>query len=297
MKSYIKLGIRYALFVIIMLGFEPLYQYITNAQAPITLAVFSGSWFFVAATAVFVARNYNKITKYNAAPYDLFSLVTCITAFVGLGLYTQIKYAMPELAIANVVLYLLTVAAVYTLSAILLAFGIFGRQLIADFSEPLILLGSIALPYASLVLFLRSQGQFFGQLMGNTIYYLLELLGGKVEYFATAADPILQLGDFAVLIGDPCSGVESLVLFTGLYAFMWLMDHEKYDGERVAILYLFGLIGMYLISLSRIIILMLIGAYWSPHFALNSFHSNAGWILFSVYFLVFMKYAIPILKK
>lgn len=99
--------------------------------------------------------------------------------------------------------------------------------------------------------------------------------------------PFFGINDFIVGISKDCSGVDSLLLFLSLYIFLVVLNWGDINKKRMAILFIPGLIGTWLYNITRVYLLMLIGVYISPEFAINAFHSNIGWILFLLFFFVF----------
>jgi len=95
--------------------------------------------------------------------------------------------------------------------------------------------------------------------------------------------PLVNASGFATVIGPPCSGIFSMVLFTALFSFVYWLDREKINSRKALYAYIIGVLGAYAINLLRVIALLIIGAKWSPEIAVGLFHTNAGWILFAVY--------------
>ncbi|MGD0961793.1 MAG: exosortase E/protease, VPEID-CTERM system [Methylomonas sp.] len=97
------------------------------------------------------------------------------------------------------------------------------------------------------------------------------------------ADPInftLGAGDFFVNISPACSGYEGMGLITAfLSLYLWLFRKEL-RFPRVFILFPFSIIAIWLLNVFRIVMLILIGAKFSPEIAIGGFHSSAGWIGF-----------------
>jgi hypothetical protein len=108
--------------------------------------------------------------------------------------------------------------------------------------------------------------------------------------------PYIALGNFAVMIGPACSGIESLFMFVGLFILLVVYEQKRLDFRKSAFVFFLGLIGTYILNIIRVTLLMVIGQK-HPDFALGMFHSNAAWILFSVYVLVLMFCCYDWMKK
>ena len=124
----------------------------------------------------------------------------------------------------------------------------------------------------------------------RTLYFLFSLsFSNVVMQFPTipGEGPRLGLNDFIVGISKDCSGIDSLLFFISLFAFLFVLNWKFLDKKRMAILFIPGLLGAVAYNILRIYLLMLVGVFISPEFAIDMFHSNIGWMLFLIYFFVF----------
>jgi exosortase/archaeosortase family protein len=121
--------------------------------------------------------------------------------------------------------------------------------------------------------------------------------------------PLIGIGTFSAIIGKPCSGIDSLLLFTALYSLMLILDWKRMNKAKAIA---FFAIGMFITNILRIFVLFLVGAHYSPKLVVGLFHlafspttfsgnhksdnprrsrdylyTNLGWILFIAYFAVF----------
>lgn len=107
---------------------------------------------------------------------------------------------------------------------------------------------------------------------------LLKSFGGPVVEDVERA--LIGVGDFVVIIGRECSGVEGFGLVTVFLAgFFWLFRGELRFPHALVLLPI-GLAASWTLNVARIAILIQIGAGGSPELALDSFHSHAGWVMF-----------------
>lgn len=109
--------------------------------------------------------------------------------------------------------------------------------------------------------------------------------------------PIISTANFTVQIGSPCSGIDSLLMFTALYIVIFALDKSKLKLKQYWALFPVGLAGMYLFNVLRLFLLMLVGIYISPELAEGIFHQNIGWILFIIYFYLWNKITDKIVYK
>lgn len=92
----------------------------------------------------------------------------------------------------------------------------------------------------------------------------------------------LGTADFMVGIAPSCSGYEGIALmlaFTGFY--LWLFRHQLRFPQALWLLPI-GVAAIWLSNGLRIALLIVIGDAWSPEIAVNGFHSQAGWIFFTL---------------
>ncbi|PHS12108.1 MAG: exosortase E/protease, VPEID-CTERM system [Blastopirellula sp.] len=89
----------------------------------------------------------------------------------------------------------------------------------------------------------------------------------------------LGIGDFGVEISPDCSGYEGVGLVTlFLTAYLWKF-RSRFKFPNAYALLLIGVLICWCANSLRIAALVVIGAFISPSLALQSFHSQAGWIL------------------
>jgi len=76
-----------------------------------------------------------------------------------------------------------------------------------------------------------------------------------------------------------------------------MYEQKHVIGERALPFYIIGIVGTYALNILRIFFLMIIGAFYSPEFAVYTFHYNVGWISFVVYLFLCMHLAYKYLVK
>jgi exosortase/archaeosortase family protein len=132
------------------------------------------------------------------------------------------------------------------------------------------------------------QGQWY--LFSNSITILLFNMFNPFfpsAYSLEGDVPLLQVNDFLVAIGAPCSGIESMFLFAAFAIGIFALDCKRMRKVAFLVSAVLGLIGIYFVNLIRLFLLMLVGIYINPEFAVGMFHTNVGWLLFVIYFLCY----------
>jgi exosortase/archaeosortase family protein len=109
----------------------------------------------------------------------------------------------------------------------------------------------------------------------------------ETYYWLDGKLPILEVAGFRVSIAEACSGIESMILFAIFAIGIYALDHKRLLTKRYIISSLIGFAGSYIVNIIRLHLLMLVGIYVSPEFAVGLFHTNIGWLMFVAYFFVY----------
>lgn len=195
------------------------------------------------------------------------------------------------------VLFSLLLHVVLILSVVFLFLGVFSvafiKWLFVNFKHELVVCSVMAVALYSMVFQVWKLWPYFSHVVLQVVYAKLSLTFDNV----TIIEPlILRVNNFSILVGQACSGLDSLFLFTALYWFFGIVDWREFNKTRLILAFFPAALGLFAINILRIYLLVLIGALWSPKLALGLFHTYAGLILFMVYFLVFWKLAMTWLK-
>lgn len=171
----------------------------------------------------------------------------------------------------------------------------FIRQFVKTFKKEVVVCIIISIVFYGVMLLFQNLWLVFSSIVSGILYDVFHIFFDNVNYLpfvpsATMTEgggPVLMLGNFSAIIGKPCSGIDSLLLFTSVYALIFILDRKKLNITRAIIAFFIGAVGMFATNILRIFLLFIIGAYISPTFAIGLFHSNVGWILFIAYFAIF----------
>lgn len=102
---------------------------------------------------------------------------------------------------------------------------------------------------------------------------------------------LIGANDFVVQIAPVCSGIEGMALMTVFVtAYLWLFRNELRFPAAFLLLPL-GIAAIWVANVVRIAVLIAIGASWSPDVAVVGWHSQAGWIGFSIVALLLIALA------
>ncbi len=137
----------------------------------------------------------------------------------------------------------------------------------------------------NLLMFFQNLWPYFSSSIARILYWMFSPF--YPTYLALEKTPILDVNGFVVSIGAPCSGIESLFLFAAFSIGIFVLDHERLKTKTFILSSIVGLIGIYFVNILRLFLLLLTGIYINPDFAVGMFHTNVGWVLFVIYFLIY----------
>jgi len=110
-------------------------------------------------------------------------------------------------------------------------------------------------------------------------YGLLAMVYPDAYY---TSDGVLGTGSFSVEIAPQCSGYEGIWLVTAFGAsYLWLFRREL-SFPRALVLIPIGVVAMQFANTIRVAALVGVGTSLSPALAIHGFHSQAGWIGFTL---------------
>lgn len=113
---------------------------------------------------------------------------------------------------------------------------------------------------------------------------LLKLNGIQTVYEAPRT---LIFNRFAINVAEYCSGIESIALFTALYALVGALDWEKLNTRKYVGIFIPTLILLFVFNILRVYVLILGGYYINPQIAFSLFHTYAGMVFFILYSAIF----------
>lgn len=262
---------------------------------PFFLVDIGSTMIFIAIAFILMARN--KLSDLNTYSYSkkqglLFGILTLI----GIGVYLSLRYFTSHntdftFSHRNLFIFLMLSSILFTFISLSIAiFNLnFVKDFIKTFKKELSISAVLVIVYYIFTVKIKSLWFFLSSSVAKIEYWLLKLFFDdvKLTIFPDGQDPILGVGNFIVRVGKDCSGIESIILFTSLYFIILFLDWNKLNKKKMALLFLPGLIGIFLTNVLRVFLIMLLGILVSPQFAIGLFHSNAGWLLFIGFFALF----------
>ncbi len=239
---------------------------------------FSFYSFLIAAVIVYLVTTWEQFKQ--AHPLHSDRLLFWPLAIVSGGIYIYLKYFS---GLKETYTLLHIVIAMNTVYVILLSLALFGRKIFSRTIDSVVFLFGSIYMFFIFTLISWEHWQTFSKTVTIVSAKILSLFFDNVTY-SLVGDHILVLNDFQIIIGPPCSGIESLSFFASLFVLMVILDYEKLHKWVAFVIFTLGFIGSYILNIFRITALMVIGNWW-PEFAMGQFHSQAAWLLLSVFIL------------
>ncbi|CAD6493153.1 MAG: Transmembrane exosortase (Exosortase_EpsH) [Candidatus Argoarchaeum ethanivorans] len=146
--------------------------------------------------------------------------------------------------------------------------GIYGFSI----SFPLIVEKFAELPYSKTII---SPATWILTLSG----YPLESHGQLISFLSSTGEPI------SVLVTSACAGPATMGVFIAIFALM-MLDTPLPRG-KAGYVFIFGIVGTWVQSFIRLIILLLVG-YYRGEAALWTAHSWTIYILFPLWYIIFL---------
>lgn len=293
MKSWKPYLARLAVFLLLVFTVVPaaIYSYGINPQIKVRMMFMPLAILGTAAAFTILKRDELKIFHYTFSWKQAF--LFAIFAYTQFILYIfQQNTWLPSKYNDAIVL----IGGLYYFGGSLLLFlSIFQLDFFKHFFKPVLLSFITIFLYIVLsLIILLVVGPLLAKLTTMSVAWLLSFTNKVTTEYYTPL-PLLGADGFFGSIGAACTGIVSLVLFSGLFLFIGFLDWEKLKKHIFILVYVFGAVGMFIVATMRTYLLFLIGANWSPAFANRGFHTNAGWIFFVLYFLIYLWFTYPLM--
>ena len=116
-----------------------------------------------------------------------------------------------------------------------------------------------------------------------TFWCTRNLLGlAYADVYEDPARSIVGTTSFAVQIAPVCSGYEGIALIVVFVAaYLWLF-RARLRFPSALLLLPVGIVAIWLANVLRVTALIIVGTSFSPEVAVEGFHSQAGWIAFTI---------------
>jgi len=149
--------------------------------------------------------------------------------------------------------------------------------------EILISIGLAVLFY----IFLYAVYSLWGVLAYVVLYSVRPLLQVSGVSAEIVKPNILLLSKFGIQIAEYCSGIESIALFTGLFAVIGVLDWHRFNHKKLFWVFVPALVVLFGFNILRVYGLILAGFYIDQQIAFSLFHTYAGMVFFILYSIIF----------
>jgi len=285
LKNHIKnlnkpLILRLIVWLALIFGVPAIFAKFLNTS--VGYSFFSFASFLAVAILIYILYNRKFLAKEKIKQNFNLALVFGVISLASLFAYIYFKY-LTEGQINDVVSLTHISLVMRAFFVIFSALAIFGVQIFRKTFISLIYTLTAVYLYFLFTLMAWTNWQFFSERITKVTHFFLSLFYDNVSYVFNG-DPQLTLNEFSVIIGAPCSGIESMVFFITLFGLMVILDRDKINWKKAGIVFVLGLIGTYFLNAIRLSVLMMVGLRW-PDFAMGQFHSHSGWIMFATFVL------------
>jgi exosortase/archaeosortase family protein len=127
---------------------------------------------------------------------------------------------------------------------------------------------------------------WYGQFLGRLVFLFSGLFVHGLTY-NSALSPTISGPDLDVTVLLACSGISGIELFDYLIAFVAFLDWNRLRKGRTLAAYFLGIAAMFLGNALRIASFVIFGNRGFAE-AVSRFHLSAGWLFFSIVFLVYL---------
>lgn len=124
---------------------------------------------------------------------------------------------------------------------------------------------------------------YLSSIVTSITVYLLGFIGDVI----VINKYIVVFNGFAAEIGEACSGIYSIFIFSSLYLFAVILDWGKLNKKKIILVFIPAVIGAFFVNVFRVVLLFAVGGLFSEKVALGLYHSYTGMIFFLIYFSVF----------
>ncbi len=244
---------------------------------------------------IFAVFNRKHLRKYKDNVHlkqTLIFIIFSIAAFTG---YFLVRFRI-QYTLTNYTTFIMIAGLLYLTASVFLALAIFGISLFKNTWKSILILAIVTYIFVVFTTLLHRSGTLLSYGISKISYYILWLISPSTSLELVSGAPVLGLHDFVVKIGLPCSGVDGISIFTGLFILVSVYSLPRISWKMVLVVYLIGIIGVYILNIIRVVIIILLGQVY-PEFAIGIFHSQAGWLLFTVFVLILIYYTYPHMLK
>jgi exosortase/archaeosortase family protein len=238
------------------------------------------------AALAFLLLAYRRGFELKLKPWQAYNLIWLgISILAYMGAWVGVTHLLEGQATAfNVV----STHAFLLSSLVFAAGGVFGtanlRLLIKTYKQELLISIGLGVAFYGFLTLVYGLWKVLAAAVLHSTRWLLGIFG----LHSTVIPPrTLLFNKFGVDIAQYCSGIESIALFTGLYALIGVLDWPRLNHRKFLAVFIPSLVLLFSFNILRVASLIAAGYYINPRIAFSLFHTYAGMIFFIIYSLIF----------
>ena len=243
----------------------------------------------------FILLYRERLLKLNAYSFKKENIFFLLISFISVILFYFLELNISKFS--HCLISILLVHLLFLFIFVFLILGVFGFKFIKDFAKKfrkeLIYFLIFGIVVYSLMNLVWKLWPFLSMVVLRISNYLLGFFGKTT----IIGSDILVFNQFSAKIGEACSGIYSIFIFTSLYLFAVILDWKKLNKLKVGLIFVPAIIGAFFINVLRVFLLFITGAFVSRELALGLYHSYTGMLFFLIYFAVFWVLSYKWMKK
>lgn len=172
--------------------------------------------------------------------------------------------------------------------------AVFGLQFLKQFLYEVGLLLLLFIPFLLSSVLIGHFWEYSSRVTMWGLELLLPLTG--VPYTLNLSTYLVRVDTFSAAIGPPCAGIHSLLAFTTIFFAALLLMWRRGDTvhwPKAGGAFVLGLLLVFVLNSIRILLILLLGAYYSVDFAVGLFHENIGALLLILFFFLYISFVLP----
>jgi|GEM_PF-6554382 len=232
-KKYQQLWVKTILFLLIVYVLLPLlFFFLSRERNSSTYSLFFSLPAFTLLLVIFFMV-YNRNLFNSSQRESQFKLRLCFTfcSVLFFVFYYLFRYEIIT-SFTNISTLLLVSWLLYLLGVVCLALVIYSPSFFSKTYFSLFVFSIIASFFYILTTLLWQAWYYLSLGVAQSVVWIFSLFTTQTSLQLTQVDPIVRLKTFTVIIGPPCSGIESLSMFFGLWLLLYVYEQEKLNLFR-----------------------------------------------------------------
>lgn len=176
--------------------------------------------------------------------------------------------------------------------------AVFNIKFVRTFSSESVVVGLALGSYLTINVLVEKYWWIFSDIIMVALKWVIPFFSDKAVVDSEAY--FISVNGFSVIVGPPCAGIYSLVTFALLFilSIFFLSKTKKIKYFSATIALILGLISVFIFNIFRVVIILLVGGFYSQTLAINLFHEYLSAIFLIGIFSLYLYFIIPkVIKK